>query len=186
MTSDPERLFKDRLLHSILLDHPDLSPRLLAATIRIPRGPFFPGESPEQLFSSFHPKGWGGRVAPSVLETLLILTDTEVRPGDRIGIFRLTDPYFLLLLLELTHRIFLVEDDPEILPEIRNSVMELGYPYIPVLPSFSELSSLSPPILSILHVKSEEDRPYREKIAKMAPEYFKVWKLGSQLEKMSR
>ncbi|MHB8422568.1 MAG: hypothetical protein ACYC9S_07970 [Leptospirales bacterium] len=185
MTADPERALKDRLLHAILKDYPDLSPRLLAAIIRIPRTPFFPEATPEQLFSSFHPKGWGGRFSPSILDTLLILTEAEIRPGDRIGIFRLTDPYFLLLLLELTHRIFLVEDNPEILSQIRQSVIELGYSYIPVLPALSELSSLSPPVRSILYVGSEGDRPFREKDGRSIPEHFTVWKLGGHLEKMS-
>ncbi len=185
MTSDAEKPFKDSLVQTILQDYPHLSPRLLAATIRIPRSPFFPGESPERLFSSFRPKGWGGRISPSVLETLLILTDTPIHPGDRIAVFRPTDPYFLLLLLELTHRISLVEDDEKLLPGIRQSVQDLGHSYIRVLPSLPHLSALSPPVQSILHVGSDKERPVCGEKEGIPPERFRSWNLGGQLEKMN-
>ncbi|MHB1285426.1 MAG: hypothetical protein ACYCYP_02500 [Leptospirales bacterium] len=184
MTPDAEKPFKDQLVQTILKNHPHLSPRLLAATIRLPRSPFFPGESPERLFAQFHPKGWGGRIAPSILDTLLILTETPIHPGDRIAVYRLTDPYFLLLLLELTHRIVLVEDNEELFPRIQESVRDLGYAYIPVLSSLSELSGLPSPVLSILHVGNEGKHPLNGNGNGIPMDRFKSWSIGSHLEKM--
>ncbi len=184
MTPDVEKPFKDQLVQAILKDHPHLSPRLLAATIRLPRSSFFPGEPPERLFSQFHPKGWGGRIAPSILDALLILTEHPIHPGDRVAVFRLTDPYFLLLLLELTHRVVLVEDSEDLFPKIQESVRDLGHAYIPVLPSLSGLSGLPSPVLSILHVGGEGESPLNGNGNGLPKDRIKSWKIGSHLEKM--
>jgi hypothetical protein len=146
MTIDPERERKARFLETFLKENPDVDPRLVAAILRLPRTPFFPDFSGKDLYGEFRPCGWGGRVSPTPREALLILEGSRIRAGERIGVWCLTDPYFLLLLLELTHRVTIVEEDSVLRTQLRQSIDDLGYAYIPVLSSLEETETqLAPP-----------------------------------------
>ena len=145
MTTDPEGERKARFLERFLGENPEVDPRLVAAVLRLPREPFFPGFSREDLYGESRPSGWGGRVSPTPREALLILERSRIRAGERIGIWCLTDPYFLLLLLELTHRVMIVEEDNALRSILRQSIDDLGYGYIPVLSSLEETASQTPP-----------------------------------------
>lgn len=177
MNRDPEKEEKDRFLENLLEDHPGISPRLLAGAIRLPRSPFFPGAPPETLFGNSRPTGWGNRVSPSLREAILILDEAGIRTGERVAVWQLTDPYFLLLLLELTHRVVIVEEDPEIRKTIRQSVDELGYPYIPVLPSLPELENMSVSLSRIILVAEPSALPEEGRVEGVLKNIFRKWPL---------
>ncbi len=145
MTTDPEGEPKARFLERFLKENPEVSSRLVAAVLRFPRGPFFPDVPVEKLFGDDRPSGWGGRISPTLRESLLILNAARIRAGERITVWRLTDPYFLLLLLELTHRVAIVEEDDNLRDILRRSVDDLGYAYIPVFSSLEEAADVQTP-----------------------------------------
>lgn len=152
MTTDPERERKARFLETFLKENPEVDPRLVAAILRLPRRPFFPDSSGKDLYGEFRPCGWGGRVSPTPREALLILMGSRIRTGERIGVWCLTDPYFLLLLLELTHRVTIVEEDKALRTQLRQSIDDLGYAYIPVLTSLEEIETQSAPPERIVRI----------------------------------
>ena len=145
MTTDPEGEPKARFLERFLKENPEMSSRLVAAVLRFPRGPFFPDVPVEKLFGDDRPSGWGGRISPTLGESLLILNAARIRVGERVTVWRLTDPYFLLLLLELTHRVAIVEEDDNLRDILHRSVDDLGYAYIPVFSSLEEADVQTPP-----------------------------------------
>lgn len=177
MNRDPEKEEKDRFLETLLDEHPGISPRLLAGVIRLPRAPFFRESSPESLFGSKRPTGWGQRVSPSLKETILILDEAEIRTGEKVAIWQLTDLYFLLLLLELTTRVVIVEEEPEIRKAIRQSVDELGHAYIPVLSSLPELENISGGLSRLILVADPSVFPEEGRVKGVLKTIFRSWPL---------
>jgi hypothetical protein len=186
MTTDPERIHKDRIIQEILSEIPGISPKLLSAAIRIPRSPFFPVDSLEDLFSDRRQTGWGNRPVPTVKETLRILGELALLPGDRVAVYRPTDPYFLLLLLEMTHRITLIEENGDILRTMRIAMSDLGHAYIRFSFSYDEikedrerfryfvsLGGLDP----ATQLPGAKDHP-------IPPETYRIWRLSNGLEKV--
>ncbi|MHB1926347.1 MAG: hypothetical protein ACYCRD_03660 [Leptospirillum sp.] len=177
MNRDPEKEEKDRFLETLLNEHPGISPRLLAGVIRLPRAPFFRTSSQESLFGSNRPTGWGKRVSPSLKETILILNEAEIRPGEKVAIWQLTDLYFLLLLLELTTRVVIVEEEPEIRTAIHQSVDELGHAYIPVLSSLAELENISGTLSCLIRVAEPSALPEEGRVKGVLKTIFRSWAL---------
>lgn len=164
MTTDPEGEPKARFLETFLKQNPEVSSRLMAAVLRLPRSAFFPDTPVERLYGNHRPSGWGSRISPTLGESLRILDAARIRAGERIVVWRPTDPYFLLLLLELTHRLSIVEEQKELQNVLRQSVDDLGYDYVPIFSSLEEADAQSPPPDRILRVCSppapgEEIRP---------------------------
>lgn len=184
MTSDPERIYKDRIVQNLLSENPGISPKLLSAAIRIPRAPFFPGESIDALFSDRRQSGWNDRPAPTVRETLLILEELGLQPGDRVAVFRPTDPYFLLMLLEMTHRVTLVEDNVEIRKTIQATMADLGHAYVRLSRSTDEISDLPDPFRYVLYLGDPEGQIGLEAFS-VSDSAWRVWRLSDSMERVS-
>lgn len=184
MTCDPERIHKDRIVQDVLSEKPWISPKLLSAAIRIPRAPFFPGEAVDALFSDRRQSGWGGRPAPTVKETLLILGELLLQPGDRVAVYRPTDPYFLLLLLEMTHRVTLVEENGEIRQAIQGAMSDLGHAYIRFSSSTDGIKDLPDPFRYVLFLGDPEGQAHLEAIS-VPPSGRRIWRLSDIMERVS-
>jgi hypothetical protein len=184
MTSDPERIHKDRIVQDVLSEIPGISPKLLSAAIRIPRAPFFPGEAISALFSDRRQSGWGNRPAPTVKETLFILGELALQPGDRVAVYRPTDPYFLLLLLEMTHRVTLIEENGAIRQAISGAMSDLGHAYIRFSCSTDEIKDLPDPFRYVLYLGDPEGQAGLESIS-VPPSGRRIWRLSDSMERVS-
>ena len=68
MTTDPEGELKARFLETFLKQNPEVSSRLMAAVLRLPRSAFFPDTPVERLYGNHRPSGWGSRISPTLGE----------------------------------------------------------------------------------------------------------------------
>ncbi len=186
MKTDPERPHKDRIIQEILSEIPGISPKLLSAAIRIPRSPFFPGDPIEVLFSDRRQTGWGNRPVPTVKETLRILGELELQPGDRVAVYRPTDPYFLLLLLEMTHRVTLIEENGDMLRTMRIAMSDLGHPYVRFAFSYDKIKEDREPFRYFISLGERDPSTQLpgEADPPIPPANYRIWILSKGLERV--
>jgi len=157
MTANHSREYRDNIVFELFRVFPKADPRLFSAILKNPRESLFPETSLEILYGKGRAKGFAGRPAPSIFEVAKILVESGIKKGDHVLLISPTDPYFLVILSELTLRISIFEENPLIAGELSVSVCDLGLPHIKILGDHSKLESISEG-KKIIHIDfSEKD-----------------------------
>jgi len=143
MTANHSREYRDNVVSELSRVFPKADPRLFSAILKNPRESLFPEIPIEVLYGKERAVGFSGRPAPSVFEVSKILVESGIQKGDQVLLISPTDPYFLVVLSELTLRISIFEENPLIADELSVAVCDLGLPHIKIVRDNSKLESIS-------------------------------------------
>ena len=168
MTDYSSREYRDDVVSELSLVFPKADPRLFSAILRHPRESLFPEVPMELLYGKGRGGGFSGRPAPSIFEVSRILVESDVQKGDQILLVSPTDPYFLVVLSELTLKISIFEEDPVIAEELLVSLSNLGLPHIKVTRDHSLFETVSAG-KKIIHVDFSEKKDLLLKFYRKIP-----------------
>ena len=180
MKGSDSRGYRDNLVSELSRIFPKADPRLFSAILKHPRESLFPSIPMDVLYGKERGGGFAGRPAPSVFEVSKILVESGVQRGDRVLLISPTDPYFLVILSELTLRISIFEENPVIAEELSIVLSELGLPHVKVFQDHSQLEALSEG-KKIIHVNfSEKDHSLSEVYRKFPSGMLFCYVLGNE------
>jgi hypothetical protein len=143
MTAHQSREYRNNVVSELSRAFPRADPRLFSAILKNPRESLFPEIPVESLYGEERAGGFDGRPAPSVFEVSKILVESGIQKGDQVLLVAPTDPYFLLILSELTLRISIFEENPSIAEELSVAVCDLGLPHIKIARDYSMFEAIS-------------------------------------------
>jgi len=155
MKGNDSREYRDNLVSELSRIFPEADPRLFSAILKHPRESLFPSVPLEALYGKERVGGFAGRPAPSVFEVSKILVESGVQKGDKVLLVSPTDPYFLVILSELTLRISIFEESPVIAEDLSIVLSEIGLPHVKVIRDPSQLEAVSDG-KKIIHVNFSE------------------------------
>ncbi len=166
------REYRNNAVSLLSRQFPEADPRIFSAILKNPREDLFPDFAPGDLYGNVRPRGFGGRLAPLLPEVVHVLVESAINRGDQILLVAPRDPYFLVILSELTARIAIFDPDPAMAGILSIAVSDLGVPHIKVTTDTALATGLACG-RKVIHLCAPEDpEPFKSFHQNIPPDKF--------------